>query len=135
MPSQLFKNSFLVAFFLALTFSSFAQELKFCHITTEQGLSVGAVNCVLQDSRGFMWFGTQDGLNKYDGYTITVFKHNPLDSNSLSTNFINTLYEDKNGILWIGCSGGLYRFDPSAALRTTAQPFINLTKEWTLGAL
>lgn len=83
-----------------------SQELKFSHITAEQGLSMGVVNCVLQDSRGFMWFGTQDGLNKYDGYNITVFKHNPLDSNSLSNNFINVLYEDANGILWIGTDGG-----------------------------
>ena len=85
---------------------SFAQELKFSHITAEQGLSMGVVNCVLQDSRGFMWFGTQDGLNKYDGYNITIYKHNPLDSNSLSNNFINALYEDKSGILWIGTDGG-----------------------------
>jgi ligand-binding sensor domain-containing protein/serine phosphatase RsbU (regulator of sigma subunit) len=84
----------------------FAQELKFGHITADQGLSMGVVNCVLQDSRGFMWFGTQDGLNKYDGYNITVYKNNPLDSNSLSNNFINALYEDKNGILWIGTDGG-----------------------------
>lgn len=83
-----------------------SQELKFSHITAEHGLSMGVVNCVLQDSRGFMWFGTQDGLNKYDGYNITVFKHNPVDSNSLSNNFINVLYEDGNGILWIGTDGG-----------------------------
>ncbi|MBL7890148.1 MAG: SpoIIE family protein phosphatase [Bacteroidia bacterium] len=86
--------------------SLFAQELKFAHITAEQGLSMGAVNCVLQDSRGFMWFGTQDGLNKYDGYSITVYKHNQLDSNSLSNNFIYSLFEDKSGVLWIGTNGG-----------------------------
>ncbi len=84
----------------------FAQELKFAHITAEQGLSMGAVNCVLQDSRGFMWFGTQDGLNKYDGYSITVYKHNQLDSNSLANNFIYSLFEDKSGVLWIGTNGG-----------------------------
>lgn len=85
---------------------SAAQELKFSHITAEQGLSMGVVNCILQDSRGFMWFGTQDGLNKYDGYNITVFKHNPVDSNSLSNSFINVLYEDRQGSLWIGTDGG-----------------------------
>ncbi|MBN8697444.1 MAG: SpoIIE family protein phosphatase [Bacteroidetes bacterium] len=84
----------------------FAQELKFAHITAEQGLSMGAVNCVLQDSRGFMWFGTQDGLNKYDGYSITVYKHNQQDSNSLANNFIYSLFEDRNGVLWIGTNGG-----------------------------
>ncbi|MCW3086065.1 MAG: rsbU 6 [Bacteroidetes bacterium] len=86
--------------------NSVAQELKFSHITAEQGLSMGVVNCIIQDSRGFMWFGTQDGLNKYDGYNITIFKHNSLDSNSISNNFINVLYEDKTGNLWIGTDGG-----------------------------
>ena len=70
------KKNYIKLFFALLFFSNLtvAQELKFAHITAEQGLSMGAVNCVLQDSKGFMWFGTQDGLNKYDGYTITVFK-------------------------------------------------------------
>lgn len=103
-------NYFNLLFIVLLLFGSFnyasAQELKFSHITADQGLSMGVVNCVLQDSRGFMWFGTQDGLNKYDGYNITVFKHNPVDSNSLSNNFIYSLYEDKNGVLLIGTSGG-----------------------------
>lgn len=83
-----------------------AQELKFSHITADQGLSMGVVNCILQDSRGFMWFGTQDGLNRYDGYSMTVYKHNQLDSNSLSNNFIYSLFEDRNGVLWIGSNGG-----------------------------
>jgi ligand-binding sensor domain-containing protein/serine phosphatase RsbU (regulator of sigma subunit) len=96
----------LFSSFLILCNFSIAQELKFAHITSEQGLSMGAVNCILQDSRGFVWFGTQDGLNKYDGYSITVFKHNQLDSNSLSNNFIYSLYEDKNNTLWIGTNGG-----------------------------
>jgi ligand-binding sensor domain-containing protein/serine phosphatase RsbU (regulator of sigma subunit) len=107
MNFKLFKHKLLISILLTVfTVNSFGQELKFGHITADQGLSMGVVNCVLQDSRGFMWFGTQDGLNKYDGYNITVFKHNPVDSNSLSNNFINTLFEDKNGILWIGTDGG-----------------------------
>ncbi|MDQ3046155.1 MAG: SpoIIE family protein phosphatase [Bacteroidota bacterium] len=98
---------YIVCFLLLCSFRiGFSQELKFSHITSDQGLSMGVVNCVLQDSRGFMWFGTQDGLNKYDGYSITIFKNNPLDSNSLSNNFIYSLFEDKNGILWIGTNGG-----------------------------
>jgi ligand-binding sensor domain-containing protein/serine phosphatase RsbU (regulator of sigma subunit) len=108
MRKQLLRNKILLPFLLFIFFVNgvSAQELKFSHITAEQGLSMGVVNCVLEDSRGFMWFGTQDGLNKYDGYNITIFKHNPLDSNSLSNNFINVLYEDRNGILWIGTDGG-----------------------------
>jgi len=96
----------VLLFLTVIVRKGYAQELKFSHITADQGLSMGVVNCVLQDSKGFMWFGTQDGLNKYDGYNITIYKHNPLDSNSLSNNFINALYEDKSGILWIGTDGG-----------------------------
>jgi PAS domain S-box-containing protein len=71
------------------------------------------VNCIIQDRKGFLWFGTQDGLNKFDGYTFTVFKHDPLDSNSLSDNFIWAMTEDHAGKLWIGTSGaGLNCFDP-----------------------
>jgi ligand-binding sensor domain-containing protein/serine phosphatase RsbU (regulator of sigma subunit) len=100
-------RNLVVCFLLHCNFSLLhSQELRFSHITAEQGLSMGVVNCVLQDSRGFMWYGTQDGLNKYDGYTITVFKHSPVDSNSLSNNFIYSLAEDKNGMLWIGSNGG-----------------------------
>jgi ligand-binding sensor domain-containing protein/serine phosphatase RsbU (regulator of sigma subunit) len=107
MPYRIFKPLFRVLVLTILLRGNIsAQELKFSHITAEQGLSMGVVNCVLQDSKGFMWFGTQDGLNKYDGYNITVFKRNPVDPNSLSNNFINTLYEDKQGILWIGTDGG-----------------------------
>jgi ligand-binding sensor domain-containing protein len=53
-----------------------------------------------------MWFGTQDGLNKYDGYDFTVYKYNALDAHSLSDNFITSIYEDKSGIIWIGTDGG-----------------------------
>lgn len=96
----------ILSIVLGLASSGSSQEFKFSHINSEQGLSMGVVNCVLQDSRGFMWFGTQDGLNKYDGYNITVFKNNQVDSNSLSNNFINVLYETRNGELLIGTNGG-----------------------------
>ncbi|MEO6882763.1 MAG: two-component regulator propeller domain-containing protein [Bacteroidia bacterium] len=108
------KNYLLATLFLA-TFSSavFSQNTtRFNRITSEQGLSQSVVNCILEDNKGFMWFGTQDGLNKYDGYETTVFKHNPVDSNSLSNNFIYSLYQDENNILWIGTNGsGLDGFD------------------------
>jgi ligand-binding sensor domain-containing protein/serine phosphatase RsbU (regulator of sigma subunit) len=108
MRIRLLKHFFLLVVLLSVIVTGrlASQELKFSHITADQGLSMGVVNCILQDSRGFMWFGTQDGLNKYDGYNITVYKHNPLDSNSLSNNFINALYEDREGTLWIGTDGG-----------------------------
>ncbi len=104
--SKYLYSLFVITLFFGVVNSVHSQEFKFTHITSEQGLSMGVVNCVLQDSRGFMWFGTQDGLNKYDGYNITVYKNNQIDSNSLSNNFINTLYETKNGELIIGTNGG-----------------------------
>lgn len=92
----------------------FSQQniVQFEHINLENGLSQGSVYCVLQDQKGFLWFGTQDGLNKYDGYQFTVYRHNKYDSNSLSDNCINAIHEDSDGYLWIGTlSGGLNRFD------------------------
>lgn len=60
------------------------EPLRFEYLTVEDGLSNSAVMFIMQDSQGFMWFGTQDGLNKYDGYTVTVYRHTPDNPNSLS---------------------------------------------------
>ncbi len=83
-----------------------AQEIKFKHLSIEDGLSQSTIHCVLQDHRGFMWFGTQDGLNCYDGYRFTVYRPDPADSNSISDNYVRTLFEDSRGRLWIGTDGG-----------------------------
>jgi ligand-binding sensor domain-containing protein/anti-sigma regulatory factor (Ser/Thr protein kinase) len=90
-----------------------AQTVKFKHLSIEEGLSQLKVNCIFQDKQGLMWFGTQDGLNYYDGYTFKSFRHDPTDSTSLSNNVILSIYEDKKGRLWIGTRfGGLNLFDP-----------------------
>ena len=90
-------------------------EIKFEHLAVEHGLSHGSVTGILQDRKGFMWFGTNDGLNKYDGYKFTIYKNDPNDSLSLSDNWINALYEDHLGELWIGTQhGGLCRYDPDS---------------------
>jgi len=87
-------------------------NLKFEHIGTEAGLSQSNVTCILEDSRGFMWFGTRDGLDKYDGYQFTVYKSIEGDQKSISNNFITGLIEDKKGDLWVATwGGGLNRFD------------------------
>ncbi|MEO1450184.1 MAG: two-component regulator propeller domain-containing protein, partial [Bacteroidota bacterium] len=77
----------------------------FDHLTTEEGLSQNDVNCILQDQTGFMWFGTNDGLNLYDGYEFTIFKPREGDSTSIISNLIQVLAEDTLGRIWIGTAG------------------------------
>ncbi|HVN79561.1 MAG TPA: two-component regulator propeller domain-containing protein [Terriglobia bacterium] len=89
-------------------------DLKFAHLTTSDGLSQSYVNAILQDCRGFMWFGTRDGLTRYDGNSFVVYKNNPNDPWSLSANFVEDLMEDDQGYLWIAThSGGVNKFDPT----------------------
>ncbi|RPJ24874.1 MAG: GGDEF domain-containing protein [Chloroflexi bacterium] len=87
--------------------------VRFEHLTIQDGLSQNTGQTIIQDSRGFLWIGTQDGLNRYDGYTFTVFKHDAEDPASISNNNILTIAEDQDGYLWIGTSDGLNRFDPA----------------------
>ncbi len=87
------------------------KDMRFDAISVEQGLSQSSVWSIIEDSYGFMWFGTADGLNKYDGYSFQVYRHNPQDSGSLSNNTAWTVFEDRTGILWIGTALGLHRYD------------------------
>jgi ligand-binding sensor domain-containing protein/signal transduction histidine kinase len=84
---------------------------NFEHISVEDGLSQSEVYSILQDREGFMWFGTVDGLNKYNGYNFIQYKHDPYDSTSLSSNHIHSLYEDNSGSLWVGTLNGLNRLE------------------------
>jgi PAS domain S-box-containing protein len=88
-------------------------RIYFEHISTEQGLSNQNVYCIFQDSKGFMWFGTYDGLNKYDGYNIKVYKHDPEDIKSLGAKHVYSIIEDPENsrFLWIGTNQGLDKFD------------------------
>src|SRR3990172_1269138 len=87
-------------------------SVVFEHLTIEDGLSQSAGLRLLQDHQGYLWIGTQDGLNRYDCYDFTVFKHDPDDPDSISYNSIITLCEDRNNNLWIGTwGGGLNRYD------------------------
>src|ERR1700712_3079152 len=100
---------FLLIPFLA---SSQSKRLKFEHLQTDAGLSQSNVISIFQDSRGFMWFGTRDGLNKYDGYKFTVYKYDADNENSLSHNTVQDIAEDRDGNLWIATwGGGLNKFD------------------------
>jgi signal transduction histidine kinase/CheY-like chemotaxis protein/ligand-binding sensor domain-containing protein len=88
-------------------------NLKFKQISIAEGLSQTNVTCILQDKRGFMWFGTKDGLNRYDGYSFKVYKNIADDLTSISFNFVEALHEDLDGNIWIGTrGGGLNKFNP-----------------------
>ncbi len=92
--------------------TSYSYPIQFEHVSVEQGLSQSSVNCITQDTRGFLWFGTDDGLNRYDGYNFVVFRHDPADAFSLGNNRVLALFEDRNGVLWVGTAGGgLNRYD------------------------
>ncbi|MBN2425685.1 MAG: hypothetical protein JXB44_11725 [Calditrichaceae bacterium] len=83
-----------------------AQKLYFENITAKQGLSQNSVTSIIQDRTGFIWFGTYDGLSRYDGYTFKVFRKEANQPHSLSHNFIRTMLLDRKGQLWIGTLGG-----------------------------
>jgi len=134
LPNQYFRQwnlMFVLAGILYCTGSLcpiLAQQpnLKFKNITIEDGLSHSKVNNIYQDRQGFLWFGTNEGLNKYDGQNFTTFQPDPDDPYSLSANLIRCILEDRQGNLWIGTeAGGLNRFD-----RRTRK-FTNFTRDST----
>ncbi len=104
----------LVISLIPIRVAAQAQTIRFERMTAEDGLSQNAILAIAQDTQGFLWVGTEDGLNKYDGYQFTVFKHDPDDPGSLRDNFVSALYIDKTGDLWIGTRSGLDRFDRSS---------------------
>jgi len=85
--------------------------IKLRQISTSDGLSNSSIQCLFQDSYGFMWFGTREGLNKFDGYQITVYKCKAQDLQTISDNFVRCIYEDKQRNLWIGTANGLNLFN------------------------
>lgn len=87
------------------------QSYYFRHYQVENGLSNNAVICSAMDNQGFLWFGTKDGLNRFNGYTFKTFYNEPGDSTSIGNNFIHCLYRDSNGTLWVGTERGLYKYN------------------------
>ncbi|WP_183578376.1 two-component regulator propeller domain-containing protein [Mucilaginibacter sp. X5P1] len=105
---------FLIALLLVVPVALRAQnqQLHFEHLSTINGLSERNINCILQDSKGFMWIGTRDGLNRYDGYQFKTYRSDHSNPYSISNNYISHLAEDKNGNIWIATvGGGLNKFD------------------------
>lgn len=102
-------NNTLILFFLFVLSDTnlLAQDIKFNHLLVKDGLSQGWVRSICQDRQGFLWFGTGDGLDRFDGYECKVYKNSPSNKNSLSNNNIKKVYEDSKGNLWIGTHEGL----------------------------
>lgn len=114
-PGKLESDEDIVSVFVPWERRPQDNDIRFDRISIERGLSQSTVECILQDHKGFMWFGTGDGLNKYDGYTFTAFRHDPRDPNSLSNNYVRCILEDRAGALWIGTwGGGLDKLDPES---------------------
>ncbi|MCP4663062.1 MAG: hypothetical protein GY856_47330, partial [bacterium] len=85
--------------------------LRFDRVTVEDGLSGPMVHAIHQDGQGFLWFGTAEGLERYDGYAFKVYQHDPEDPRSLSNHSVEAIYTDRSGTLWIGtATGGLNRY-------------------------
>ena len=99
-------------------------SIRFASLSLEDGLSQATVTAAVQDQTGFMWFGTQDGLNRYDGYQFVQLKHDPQDPTSLRSDSIFALHLDPQGDLWVGTEGGgLSRWDAKA------KSFVHYTEE------
>jgi signal transduction histidine kinase len=88
------------------------KDIRFGRISTSQGLSQVRVSDMVQDDQGFIWFGTWNGLNRYDGYNFKVFKHDPERPESLGGVYIYSLFKDRAGTIWVGTDQSLDRFDP-----------------------
>ena len=97
----------------ALPMDNFSQGIRFKHFEEQDGLVDSRVNEIAQDSKGFMWFITNGGISRYDGYTFKNFKHETKDSSSISSGQINSIYVDRDDVLWLGVEGvGLDKYDP-----------------------
>ncbi|MBL7111490.1 MAG: SpoIIE family protein phosphatase [Bacteroidales bacterium] len=112
---------FLLIILISIGHSSFSQvnRLKTDLFTIMEDLTQTHINVVFQDSIGFLWIGTQDGLNKYDGYSFKPYRNQPTDTSSLSNNFIRAIDEDQQGNLWIATNGGLNFLDRKTGLFKT----------------
>jgi signal transduction histidine kinase/ligand-binding sensor domain-containing protein/CheY-like chemotaxis protein/HPt (histidine-containing phosphotransfer) domain-containing protein len=99
-----------------------APTLRFDHLSVEQGLAQESVLAIVQDPDGFMWFGTQSGLSRYDGYRFTNFRNVVGDAKTLINNWVRVLYVDRKGRLWIGTDGGLDLYEPATGTFTHYLP-------------
>ncbi|WP_143072936.1 ligand-binding sensor domain-containing protein [Parapedobacter indicus] len=114
---------YLLCTLVSLSYA-YGQPYYFTHYQVENGLSNNAVLCSAQDQMGFMWFGTKDGLNRFDGYSFKVFHSDPDNPNGLGSNFIRALFVDEMGRVWAGTDQGIYIFDPTSETFSLFHPTI-----------
>jgi ligand-binding sensor domain-containing protein/signal transduction histidine kinase len=107
------RNGLLLLILLAASCTLCAQGYYFRHYQVENGLSNSTVFCATQDSNGFLWFGTKDGINRFDGYTFKIFRHDPANPASLGDNSVYSVLDDTDGGIWVGTERGLFYFDAS----------------------
>jgi signal transduction histidine kinase/ligand-binding sensor domain-containing protein len=108
-----YKNWILTLILILVSIQgSIAQQYIFSHYSVNNGLSQSVIKCIFQDSKGFIWFGTQQGLNKFNGYSFDNYLNNPSDTTSISDNWIYSIAEDHDGNIWIGTRNGLNKYDP-----------------------
>jgi signal transduction histidine kinase/ligand-binding sensor domain-containing protein/DNA-binding response OmpR family regulator len=122
----------IILFLLSCFFTLYSAENNnffFDNISIEKGLSSQFVNAIAQDNDGFLWFGTGDGLNRYDGYTFKVFKHIPNDNSSISSSNVNCLLRTKDNTLWIGTEKGLNKYNPANQKFSIILPENDVLKE------
>lgn len=100
---------------------------KFDNISTHKGLSSNQIFDIIKDKYGYLWFATDNGLNRYDGLRMVIYKNSPVDSNSLSNDLVTSLCEDKDGNLWIGTANGLNYFDRKK--EKFLHPFLKPTRD------
>lgn len=84
------------------------EHYYFKNLSIQDGLSQTTVNAIIQDKKGFMWFGTKGGLSRYDGMSFRNFKRDMTDNHSLGNNFVTCLYQDNKGNIWVGTDAGVY---------------------------
>jgi ligand-binding sensor domain-containing protein len=122
---MIYKSSILcllLCFYIIPQCTAQNEGLRFEHIGLEEGLSNETVTTILQDKKGFLWFGTFDGLFKYDGYSFIKYQLDPFDPTSLSQNFIYTIFEDSDGTIWTSSFEGLCKFDKATEKFTRYKP-------------
>ncbi len=146
--TQFYKRIIFIIILATFVQLLFAQpgRLQFIHKTQEDGLSSSSVSAIIQDYKGFMWFGTPDGLNRYDGYNYVIYKNNPFDSSSLINNVVITIFEDHKNNFLLGTENGLslynrnqksflnYMFDKSSPLNGLRCSVLKITED-TIGNL